>query len=396
MKRRDFIWATLIMLATSGFTVYVTSLALLNRPPVTLSILKQFGLQHTFLTAQCGTGQEIKGLEASDEPHLKKLAEYQQVCGSNPASRLMIFTEMPNSNPAAIDNASKMAKTLKQIANAGLRPLVIMEPVTSWGAVDFNEFHSGFYDAWMDTYFKTLKQQDVTDEQMGMWVPFPEANLPYWNHQNSKPDDFAANVVKSAAIQKKYFPDSKVSVMLNSATYENDDFDWRKGEYISLLPYLKTIPKGLIDSFGYQGLPWAPPANQKGAGVMDSNEYLNPKLAVEAAEQLGTKSIWLNTGTFGRKYTLDAEKTAMFSLEQRKDVLAGVETQAKQLRSQGYQVAVNLFAEDKSSIQEATDWSYWPAGQAKTSPGSVVFADFAADLRREHIDLWLFDQAHDK
>ncbi|HWZ65860.1 MAG TPA: hypothetical protein VNX65_03610 [Patescibacteria group bacterium] len=396
MKRRDFIWAIGFMVATAAFSIYVTSLALLNRPPITLDFLRNLGLSRTFTTAQCGMGQKLIGLEGSSEPHLKKLAEYQQVCGTNPASRLMVFTDMPNSDSVAVDNATKMAKTLKDMAGAGVKALVVLEPVTNWGAVDFNEYRNGFYDVWLDTYFKTLKQSGITDEQMGMWVPFPEANLPYWNHQNSKPDDFAANVTKTVILQKKYFPNSKASVMLNSATYANDDFDWRRGEYISLVPYLKTIPKGLIDSFGYQGLPWAPPSNQPGVGVMDANEYLNTKIAIESANQLGVKSIWLNTGTFGRKYTLDPEKTVVFTAEQRKDILAGVQTQAKTLRDQGYSVAVNLFAEDKSGTQEATDWSYWANGQPKKSPDSVIFADFVSDLHREHIDFWLFDQIHDR
>lgn len=393
MKRRDIMWTSLLFVLTSFLTIYITTAALLNR-----SLLPKFDFtaKPTYIASQtCGMGQKIAHLDQAANANLRKLAEYQQVCGSNPAARSMIFTGMPNSDPAAVQSATAMAKTLKEFAYYGVKPLVVMEPTTDWGSIDFQEFKSGFYDKWLNTYFMTLKQQGVTDGQMGMWVPFPEANLPYWNHQNSKPADFAINVTKTVSIQKHYFPKSQASIMLNSATYENDDFDWTRGEYRSLTPYVKDIPKGLIDSFGYQGLPWAPPANQPGAGVLDANEYLNAQLAKEAADQLGVKSIWFNTGTFGRKYTLDADKAITISPERRKDILTAVEVQAKKLRDQGYTVAVNLFAEDKSAAKEATDWSYWPTNGAKNSPASLVFADFATDLHREQIELWVFDTMHD-
>ncbi len=394
MKRKDFIISMLLFVLSSLAAVHLTSMAMLNKSVFSFSSLTFLEQQKTYQTAGCGETKKIENLDKSNNVQLRKLAEYQTVCNGNPVARLMLFADMPNSEPDATAKAKKIATILKEFNQYGVSPLVVLEPITDWGAVDFKEFRNGFYDAWLTAYFTTLKQEGITDEQMGMWVPFPEANLPYWNHQNSKPDDFAANVTKTITIQKNIFPKSKASVMLNSATYENDDFDWRRGEYVSLLPYLKDIPKGLIDSFGLQGLPWMPAANQPGGGVADANEYLSYKLADEAAKQLGVQSIWFNTGTFGRKYTLDAERTITVMPEQRKDILSGVLVQAKKLRDQGYVVAVNLFAEDKSRTEEATDWAYWPEGKPKTTPDSAVFADFVRELKRGQVDLWLFDTHH--
>ena len=333
----------------------------------------------------------MDNLVGSPAPELRKLNDYVKLCDGNPSNRSMIFTDMPNSDENAREKAKQMATTLKEFDRLKVAPLVIMEPETTWGTIDFKEFSGGFYDAWIDAYFKYLKAEGVTDKQMGMWVPFPEANLPYWNHANSKPEDFSINVTKVISMQKRHFPASKASIMLNSATYETDDFDWRRGEYLSLVPYLRGIPPGLIDSFGYQGLPWMPAAGAGGSGVVDTNEYLDHKIAKEAADTLGVKSIWFNTGTFGRKYTLDPEKAIIMPPEQRKDILAGVIVQAKKLRDQGYSVSVNLFAQDKSQVAEATDWSYWTKDSLNT-PDAVVFADFASTLKKESVELWLFDR----
>ncbi len=390
MRKRDYISTSFLLLATIMLAANVTTTALLNRPLLALPEIN-WSASKKYAASGCGSDIKIDNLSASADPKLRKMAEYQTVCGSMPASRVMIFSDMPNSDANAVQKATQMAATLQEFAKYKVAPLVVIEPVSDWGYVDFTEFHSGLYDQWIDTYFKTLKAQGITDQHMGMWVPFPEANLPYWNHANSKPADFAADVTLFVTYQKKYFPGSKASVMLNSATYANDDFDWRNGEYTSLIPYVKDIPKGLIDSFGFQGFPWMPAADQGGSGVLDAGQYLDGKLAREAADALGVRSIWFNTGSFGRKYTLEPAKQVVVPAEQRKDILTGIATQAQKLKGQGYEVSVNLFAENKAGTQEDTDWSFWPQGKPQSTPDSVVFADFATSLRQAQVSLWLFD-----
>lgn len=390
MRRRDIIIMSTILFASSLLAVQVTYGAMLQR---SLFHMPSFHKTVEYnAQANCGTGKQFKDLAAAATPELRKLAVYQTFCGTSPTEQLMLFTDMPNSDPNAVQKATAIAKTLQEFQKTGVKPLVVFEPTTDWGAIDFVEFRNGFYDQWIDTYFKTLKAAHLSDAAMGTWLPFPEANLPYWNHQNSKPEDFAINVTKVITTQKKYFPHSKATIMLNSATYANDDFDWASGEYVSLLPYVRDIPKGLVESFGLQGLPWMPAANQNGAGVLDSSEYLNTRLAQEAADALQVKKIWFNTGTFGRKYTLDPEKTVTMTPEQRKDILSSVVEQAKKLKAQGYDMSINLFAQDKSGTEEATDWSYWSDNQPKTSPASVVFNDFVSDAHKAGIEVWLFDR----
>ncbi len=394
MKKRTMFLYTCFMLMFSFLAVEIVAQALMGRSVVALPNLNRSQPKVTVAQEfRCDDGKPIPDLAKANVPELKKLAEYQEICHSKVTSTLMIFNDMPNSEAEARDKATKMAATLKDFALYDITPLVITEPVTSWGDIDFTEFKSGFYDQWIAIYFQTLKAQGVTDEQMGIWVPFPEANLPYWNRNNASPADFGVIVNKYLGTGRQSFPKLRGSILLNSATYSADDFDWARGEYLSLVPYVKAVDKNLVESFGLQGFPWMPPANRGGAGIFDASEFINHKLAQEAATTLGVKKIWLNTGTFGTKYAGDATKRTIVTPERRTDILNGILVQASELKNLGFEVAINLFSEDKSEADEATDWSYFNSQTVQTSPASPVFTNFAARAHEKNISVWLFDTA---
>ncbi len=343
-------------------------------------------------TGTCSTATALNLATATD-PHLAKLAEYQDVCGSFVTAELMVFTDMPKDDADARARATAFAETLKSFRAAGVTPLVMVEPVTDWGLIDFKEFDSGFYDQWLATYFKTLKSQGITDADMGTWGPFPEANLPYWNNLSATPRDFANVVNRYLRIMKQTFPGARGTVLLNSASYETTDFAWQNGEYVSLREYVAGLDKQLVTSFGLQGFPWMPDASQVGPGIFDAGEYLNYRLASEAADILQTKDIWFNTGTFQAKYTLDVEKTVYLSPAKRTDMLNGIVDEALKLRDRGYKIRINLFSQDKSRVAEATDWSYWQTGRSGQSEHMPVFTTIARRLSQEQIPLSLFDAA---
>ena len=341
----------------------------------------------------CGPQEPIEDLSAASDPHLSKLEEYQQACQSLVTDELMIFVDMPNSDPAAKKDAEALAVTLKEFSQYDISPIVVAEPVTEWGLVDFEEFAGGFYDDWLETYFSTLKSEGVTDQEMGTWVPFPEANLPYWNNHGN-PRDFATNVNIYLGILKSHFPDAKGSILLNSATYDSEDFDWLHGEYVSFRPFIETINNSYIDRFGMQGFPWSSNKVDGGAGIYSAAEFLNHRLAMEAADFLGTDHIWLNTGTYSAKYALDEDRLVEISPEMRKDILGSILSESLRLKDQDYKVSINIFAEDKSQTEEETDWSYWPQGEPNASSHMPLFVDFASSLNDSNINYSLFDIKH--
>lgn len=328
------------------------------------------------------------GLVSANSSQLKKLAQYEQVCGSGIISHLSFFTPIPTTLQEAHDNAADVIAQLREFSSYGISPLVFLEPTTNSGLINMSEYRAGKYDAALDAYFATIKAAGITDTMMGTWVPFPEGNIPVWSSVD--PNDFAASVTKTVTYQKKYFPASKASIMLDTLTYPTAS-SWDGGKAVSFLPYVQNIPAGLIDSVGLQGFPWMSPANEHGPSNGAPSDYLRVDLAAEMARALHVKDIWLNTGTLGVQYANKKGQQVTITPQQRLTQLSEVVDEVKNLQSQGFAVAVHLFAQDKSTVAEATDWSYWPTGHADTSPVTYVFKAFVHDLQATNADLWLFD-----
>lgn len=328
------------------------------------------------------------GLSTSFSMQLKKLAQYEQVCNSAIITRSSFFTAIPTTAAEASEYASDVVLQLREYNKFGIKPLVFLEPTTSTGLIDLTKIQSGSYDDAIASYFASLKNAGVTDGMMGIWVPLPEANLPVWSSLD--PGVFTACISKLAGYQKKYFPTSKTGLLLDTVTYSAPD-NWNSGKVASLLPYVSNIPVGLIDNFGLQGFPWSPPANEAGPDNGTPLNYLRVDLATEAARALKINEIWFNTGTFESKYTNQAAQTITVSPDRRLTLLNDVVSQAKVAKAQNFSVSVHLFAEDKSNVEEATNWSYWPSNQFTSSASTYVFKSFASKLQTADIPLWLFD-----
>jgi hypothetical protein len=323
-----------------------------------------------------------QGLSESSDPSLKQLAVYEQSAGGALAGGMMIFTETPTTISNAQSSARDTANRIANFAKYNLIPVIVMEPTNSGATLNFTSYRNGAYDTVLNTYFSTLKNIGVSDKNMGMWVYFPEANMPEWGPVDVA--NYAANVTKTIQIQKKYFPASLSSILLDAESYPAGSTDWSNGSYISLSPFISAIPRGLVDSFGLQGFPWAPPSNQRGDASYNSSIYLNSAIAADAASRLGTSSIWLNTGTFSTMYANNRSQIVNMGPSQRQALLNGVFAQASKLKQSGFGVSVNLFSEDKSRTSEAIDWSY------KTAEEKNVLSNFALQLHQSDIELWLF------
>lgn len=341
-------------------------------------------------TDACSSGKPLN-LSSVKTGQLKKLAVYQQACHSYITGTMMTFVGMPMSAQDATAEGMQVAATLKEYAKYKVTPLVIAEQTdyTTSVNLDMGQFSKGTFTPYLVTMFQTMRAEGVSPSMMGIWNPFPEANLPYWNNNLSQ--YFAPDVNIYVNALRTYFPGAKTSIMLNAATYSPDDFNWQNGNYESLLPYVKGITPKSIDYAGLEGFPWVPPQGGDGP-ILNAAEFLNPSIISETADYLDTKNIWLNTGTFSTKYTLDPSHIAYISPQQRQAVLTTIDQQALTLQSRGYSVSVNLFSQDKSQSSEETNWSYWSNNAPFSSPSAPVFTSFVQKLNQQKIGFWLFDQ----
>jgi hypothetical protein len=319
---------------------------------------------------------------------LRKLAQYEQACGGAVATRSSFFTPTPSTVTQAQESADQVAAELKAYALAGIPPLVFMEPTDLNGnSMDLTQIANGTYDTALNTYYQTLQAQGITASMMGMWVYLPEGDLPVWS--TTDPATFTSVVTKLAQLQKQYFPGSQASLMLDSESYAPGS-GWGNGSYVSLVPYVQNIPKGLFDSFGLQGFPWAAPANQPNeASLYNPKVYLRTDLAMEAARSLGVTSIWFNTGTFTQMYAGESGETVTDTAAQRLAMLEEVVQLAAQTKASGFTVAIHLFAQNKASLSEATDWSYWT--EPGDGPDTAIFTTFAHDAASNGIPIWIYD-----
>jgi hypothetical protein len=340
-------------------------------------------------TTSCGTAAPMRGnLERSSVPQLRKLVQYDAVCGNAVASRVSFFAGTPTTVAQAQEEAAWVATVLKELSKQGLGAVVFMEPASQGKILSSAQYQAGAYDAALEAYFAALKAKGISDAQMGMWVPFPEANIPVWD--STDPEIYIDTVVKTVRVQKKYFPGSKASIMLDSKSYPSAS-SWEGGAYKSFLPYVSAMPKGLIDSFGMQGFAWPPQDGEP--AQLDAKVFLPVNYAIEAAAALEVKDIWFNTGSYGRAARQNKSKPDTLSQAQRQAVMKGIVAQAAAVQGRGYKVSIHLFAEDKYTTEEAIDWSYWDKGDSDTASFKPVFRAFVADMRKNNIPLWIFDAA---
>lgn len=390
MKPRHIVLINIIFIGFMLFSAGMVYQFMTGKKP--LSIIKSWGYttKATHVSTNTCSDQKAINLRGATNQSLRKLSVYQDACHGLAADTMMVFISMPSSEETAVALAKEDAAMLKEFSTYHVRPLVIAEPSAKDGTqLDFELFANGTYNAPIARYFAELKAAGLTSQELGIWTPFPEANLPYWD--NNQPQFFAPAVTNYLTALRTAFPEAATSVMLNSATYDTSDFNWENGDYASLLPYVKGIQPGLVTYAGLQGFPWMSPQGGLGS-ILNAAEFLSPDLLTEMATALGTKKVWFNTGTFTSKYTLDPAKVVTLTPERRKSVLATVYDQATALQKEGYEVSVNIFAQDKSKTAEETNWSYWGADKPFSSPDAPVITDFIEKVHAAKMNLWLFDR----
>ena len=302
----------------------------------------------------------------------------------------MIFTVFPEDSQNAEVLGKYMSEKLKMLDSYGISPIVVVEPYEGENLVDYEKFiDSGVHSQRLTVFFKTLREEGVTDKMMGTWVPFPESNTPNWGIENGEPRDFAHSVNKYLEILKTTFPYAKGSVLLNSATYKANDINWDNGDYLNFTPYLVDIDEDLVDSFGIQGFPWIADASREGEYIFNAEEFLQPFLAISGAKELRVKDIWINTGVFRTKYAHQEEREVQLTPMDRRAILNDIVRQVQliqEYQENAYRVSVNMFLADKSDSNEATDWSF-----LKTEGEKDIFREFVRRLRELDVKFSLYD-----
>jgi hypothetical protein len=403
MKKKEVTLFTIIFMLSALFGVYLTFNTFSNESigsilektfakNVSTNIVKQTQISDSSKNSNVNTdAKKCTSLPKTNftqtiDKNLTVLEKYQDLCDSFAVSQVMFFVDMPTNEEQAQIKAKKIVPKLKEFAKYKISPLIIAEPTDGNTKISFKDFSLGKYNEVLDLYFKTMKDEGITDEQIGMWVPFPEYNVPYWNFDGTVPMDFGTNISNYITPLKKYFK-AKTGILFNSQTYYPEDTNWEYGSYDSFVPYLKGVKKGLVDSFGVQGLPWVSPANTKRVEQFDPKEYIAKDLTIEAARFLKIKEIWINTGTFSEKYTNDQAKKTAVSINSRKTMLNGVLTEAEKIKNEKFQVSINIFAEDKSYLGESTNWSYFGSQASKK-----VIREFLSSANEKEIGLSIFDK----
>ncbi len=394
MKRKEIFISNAILFVAGLFFAVITFNIFSNvdfgsfvKDEVIKNVKKEEAPKLTTYTCSKQKPLEIK---TYDEQHLVKLEQYQEYCGSFATDTWMIFTSFPYDTSSAQELVTELSTQLTQFHENKVTPIVIAEPYIGEVEMQYRDFMNGMYDQALDTYFRLFKEAGMTDEMMGIWVPFPESNTPNWANKDTQPGDFAFVVNKYLSVYKKYFPAAKASILLNAVTYAPDDIDWENGNYESLNPYIGELNTKLVDSFGIQGFPWKSNALQRTREIFDPMEFLQPDIAIAAAQTLKTRDIWFNTGTFSAKYTNDPEKEVRVSVVQRKSILEGIIQVAQYVEEyqlNNYRVRINLFSQDKSQYNEATDWSYFQDEESKE-----ILREFLWNAEQAEIPVSIFDR----
>lgn len=307
------------------------------------------------------------------------------------SNHVMIFTGMPVDEYNAIPLAQALAKDLHELRRHELVPIVIAEPDSHWGLLDFREFQQGLYEKAIRRYFEILQQEGITEDMLGIWVPFPEPNVPNWNHTESTPADFGAAVNTYINGLRSVYPNARTGILLNSLTYEPNDESWDTGQSLSLIPYVEHIQPGTVDWVGLQGFPWTPRRGRVATAIHGAEQFLNAAMIEEAAEKLGTKRIWFNTGTYSAKYTNDETSYIVLDTQTRMSIVRSIVTEVLVAKSQGFEVMVNIFAEDKSATPEATDWSYLPNNHNATDQQHIL-STLVRGLQEGGVTISFFDK----
>lgn len=322
-----------------------------------------------------------KPLVTPEDQVLKKLKDYKEIITNENPDYVMVFMRIPYSTRTARDYAQEVAGIVKEYETYWFVPIIIFEPSDGNRGATLEKIKDGACDAAIQLFFSLLSSTyNVSEKQLGLIVPYPEINTPAFDRTNFEASDFSAIINNFFRIARLYYPNLRWSILLDSKSYKDDD--WGNWEYVSLLPYLNGIDKTYIQSFWLQGFPWM---TEDGKTKFFSMRSILPmNLIQEGSVALGTKKIWLNTGTVGRIYT----PTTRIAPSERSLTLNSLLMYMRVLKLRWYTPFANIFSQNNLSVDgENTDWSYIQSKEDLT-----VFWEFIKRAHKSSIKVGFYDQ----
>lgn len=281
---------------------------------------------------------------------------YQKEVGA--ASIMMLETDFPATQSTAITMGKQMAASLIAWHKADVTPLVMFDPTlngSSSANMNLYAFYSGsiYYQA-LSTYFQAIKSSGITTDEMGLWVPFDEPNLPEWYRGIVSPSLFDRNVNSFATDIRTFYPGVKLSVMLNSQTCQTGWINCQTADNSqtfssALEPYLMSLKTTNLSSFGFEGYTWS--------SVDNASQYLNGSVAIDGASTIGVKDVWFNTGTY--QIVEYNHVISRATLSRRGQVLNQIFSQVSSAQSAGINVDfVNIFSQNVLDGDGSANYSY--------------------------------------
>lgn len=288
----------------------------------------------------------------------------------------MIFESMPLTADEGEDMAGRLAGILFPDS------VVIMEPGPV-GSMDLRLFAQGSCDKELNASFSGIKQRGLSGVGLGTWVPFPEPNNVIWDEKHQEPKYFVAAFNHYGKLFKSYFPDGRLSLLLDTSTQISPGVYGR----VPLTLFMEGIDNSLVDSVGIQGFAWLP---FNGSGMrpeLAAESFLNHKVVVESAKYLGVRKVWLNTGIPCSRWR-EGRQSATLNIGQWMTILSGILDEAILISKdpQVDEAKINIFAENKSLTDEEIDFSF-----KNDSVRRRAFADFVQKASKYNITVTVFE-----
>jgi hypothetical protein len=314
---------------------------------------------------------------------IRKLGEYEAMCGAQVTDTLFHTIELPTDPKLVPALLPQLVADLKEYQEYGLQPFVLVKLSSAWKETDFIDASKGKKNDVFTALVSGLEQQGITDEYIGAWVLFPDANLPLWQDKNVLPSQYVAIVNQMLTVLQKPFPNSARHLRLHTMTYETNDFEWSEQDFRSLSPYLTGITTNEIDALEFVAFPWMPPASKGGASLMKAAEYVPVTLMTEAMQVIQARQAWLITGTFAHLYGNEPENSITVPAPVRQELLTDTLSQMKKIQDRGYQVGVVLSNEDLRIKKDTSYWGYWGSDNTTNPAHKAAALNFVVGARQK-------------